>query len=155
MVKKKEEELNLKEKISQGSLLCNLIFEVVGKPADFIEETTNKLMEELEKEKNVTLIKKNLGKAQPYQDTDLFCTFAETEILVENIKRVIDIVFDYMPSSIEICEPNELKLKVPDANLILNELASKLHEYDLSNKKLVFEKNVLFQKLQEMQEKDK
>ena len=56
--KQKKEEL--KEKLSKGYLKVHLIFEVVGKPAEFIDETTKKLIEELEKEKLIQ--KKKINK---------------------------------------------------------------------------------------------
>jgi hypothetical protein len=156
--KQKKEEF--KEKLSKGYLKAHLMFEVVGKPADFIDASLNKLIEELEKEKGVEVLEKTQEKAKPYEvktetgeKTDLFSTYAEVQVCIENLKRFTEIIFDYMPSSIEITDPSEIKLKTQDANLLLNELASNLHKYDLSNKQLVFQRNVLFNKLQELQKK--
>ncbi len=156
----KEKKEELKEKLSQGYLKVHLIFEVVGKPAEFIDETIKKLIEELEKEKGLEILEKNIGIAKPYEvksgdgeKTDLFSTYSEVKIIIENLKRLTHIIFDYMPSSIEISEPAEIKMKTQDTNLLINELATKLHQYDLSNKKLVFQRNILFEKLQELQKK--
>jgi hypothetical protein len=151
---------DIREKLSQGYLKVHLIFEVVGKPAEFIEEAIHKLIALLEKEVDIHFLDKKIGTAKPYvmktesgEQADLFSTYAEVEILVINLKRLTQIIFDYMPSSVEIFEPIEIKLKTQDSNLLLNELAVKLHEYDLSNKKLVFQRNALFKKLQELQKK--
>ena len=156
----KQKKEDIKEKISKGHLKVHLIFEVVGKPAEFIDETIRKLIIELEKEKELEFLGKEIGTAKPYvmktdagEKTDLFSTYAEVEILIESLKRLIQIIFDYMPSSVEISEPTEIKIKTQDSNLILNELAVKLHQYDLSNKKLVFQRNAIFNKLQELQKK--
>jgi hypothetical protein len=156
----KQKNESIKEKISKGYLKVHLIFEVVGKPAEFIDETIQKLVTELEKEKGVEVLEKKIGTAKPYEiktetgeKTDLFSAFAETEVIIENLKRLITILFDYMPSSIEVIDPEDIKMNIQDANLILNELAIKLHKYDLSNKQLVFQRNVLFEKLKEAKEK--
>jgi hypothetical protein len=159
----KEKKEEIRDKLSKGFLKTHLIFEVVGKPAEFIDETIKKLVDELEKEKGIEILEKTIGNAKPYEiktenneKTDLFSTYAETEILIENINRLTQIVFDYMPSSIEIFEPNDIKINTQDANLLLNELATKLHQYDLSNKQLVFQRNILFEKLNALKkEKDK
>ena len=150
----KEKKEEFKEKLSKGYLKVHLMFEIVGKPAEFIDETIKKLIEELEKEKGLEVLEKNIGNAKPYEiktengeKTDLFSTYAEANILIESLKRLTEIIFDYMPSSIEICEPTEIKMKVQDTNLLLNELSTKLHQYDLSNKQLVYQRNILFEKL--------
>jgi hypothetical protein len=158
--KEKEKKEETKEKLAKGYLKVHLMFEVVGKPAEFIDETIRKLIEELEKEKGVEMQEKTIGTAKPYEvkaengeKTDLFSTYAEVNIMTVNIKRLTEIIFDYMPSSIEVYEPDDIKMKTPDTNLFLNELASKLHQYDLSNKQLVFQRDILFKKLQEIQKK--
>lgn len=154
---KKEE---LKEKLSKGYVKAHLIFEVVGKPAEFIEETLKRLITELEKEKGIEILDKKIDKAKPYEvkteseeKPDLFSAYAETEIFAQNLNRLTQIIFDYMPSSIEVSEPNEVKINCQDVNLLLNELATKLHQYDLSNKQLVFQRNVLFSKLKDLEKK--
>ncbi len=150
----KEKQEEIKEKLSKGYLKCHFIFEVVGKPADYIEQIMEMLLKELEKEPNVLIISKSFNKSTNYQDTqELFTTFAETELLIENFKRLIQIIFDYMPTSIEILEPDEIKMKIQDYNLLVNELANNLHSRDIAAKKILFEKDVLFRKLQEIKGK--
>lgn len=150
----KEKQQKIKEKLSQGYIRCHFIFEIVGKPAEYIEQIMDLLLKQLEKEPNILLISRSLNKSANYKDSeDLFTTFSETEILIESFKRLVQIIFDYMPSSIEIFEPEEIRMKIQDLNLLVNELSANLHRKDLANKKVLFEKNVLFEKLKEIKGK--
>ncbi len=145
-------DINIKEKLSQGWIQANFIFEVIGKPADYVEEALKNLLDVLEKEKNAIVIKREQHPPEVYEET-LFSTFAEVTILIENLKRFMNIIFDYMPSSIEIIEPQEIKVKYADLNLVMNELANNLHRNDIELKKLQFERNFLRKKLEEFDTK--
>jgi hypothetical protein len=151
---KKEDKEDIKEKISKGWLRVHLMFEIIGKPANYIEEILKKLLDLLEKEEKVIVLKKEQKPAKTYEET-LFCAFAEVDLLIVNLKRMFHIIFDYMPSSVEVFEPPELKTKIADINLVLNELAGKLHQYDIALKKIHFQREILFKKLQELQKEKK
>jgi hypothetical protein len=146
---KKQEEIELPKDV----LSCNFMFEVLGKPAEFIEKTLKELTNELEKEKGIRIksIKHNPPEAHKERE-DLFCVFAEVELIVPNLRRLTELLFDYMPSSIEVYEPSEIKIQAAECNSFINELAIKLHQYDISNKKLVYERDILFKKLQELKQ---
>jgi hypothetical protein len=148
--KKKKEEI--REKIRKGYLRCHLVFEVIGNPADFIEKALEGVIENLGKEKGLSMISSNLQKARQYQNQEnLFSAFAELEILIESFKRFIELIFDFMPSSVEIFEPEEFKVKISDCNSFLNDLAVRLHQYDITLRKVMLERGVLFKKLKELQ----
>ncbi len=148
----KLEEKDIKDRLQNGWIKANFIFEVIGKPADYVEESLKNLLDVLEKEKNAKVISREQHPSQVYEET-LFSTFAEATILVENLRRFMNIVYDYMPSSIEITDPQELKIKYLDINVVMNELANSLHRHDIELKKLQFERNFLRNKLEELDEK--
>jgi len=74
---------------------------------------------------------------------------------VQDISRLIEIIFDYMPSSVEIIEPPNFSLKLEDANALLNDLAARLHQYDALLKKSRIELSILSQRLKELEDKTK
>jgi hypothetical protein len=151
-----DEKIDLKEKLAQGWLRVNLIIEVLGKPKDYIEKVIDAAIEQLGKEKGTALIKKQVHEATIAQDSkDVFITFGEAEIIVENLARLIAIIFDYMPASIEITEPLNLTMRLEDANALLNDLAARLHHYDALAKKTRLEREVLMKKLGALQGKEK
>jgi len=141
----------IKSKIEKGWLRANLIIEVLGKPAEHIEKALEFAIEAMEKEKKVNVLNKKIHKAVLVKESkDVYTTFAEIEILVDGLYKLIEIVFDYMPSSVEIVEPTTLSMKLEDANALLNDLAMRLHQYDALLKKGRLELEILKRKLKEL-----
>ncbi len=146
----------IKDKLAAGWLHVHLIFEILGKPAEHIEKALGMLIEKLNKEKNLELLKKDIHKAKKVEKTkDVFTTFAEVELLVNGLPHLVEIIYDYMPSSIEITEPGSFVFKIEDANALLNDLAAKLHQYDAFSKKLRLEREILIKRLKELTGKKK
>lgn len=146
----------IKEKIMKGWLQARFIIQVLGKPADYVEKALGMALEHLAKDKKGEIIEKTVHKAEKVKDTkDVYTTFAEIEILTPNFSKLIEIIFDYMPSSVEIVEPANFALKLEDANSVLNDLAMRLHQYDTLLKKSRLEINALVNKFKKIEEKIK
>ena len=146
----------MKEKMSQGWLHVHIIIEILGKPADYIEKVIEAAVDQMGKEKGVEIINKGFSKAKAVGDAkEVFTTFTEVEFLVEDMAKLVDIVFDYMPASIEIVEPPSVSFKLEDANAMLNDITAKLHQYDAITKKLRLENEVMKKKLAGFMEKEK
>lgn len=142
---------NIKEKLNEGWLHVNIIIEILGKPADYIEKVLEAVVDQIGKEKNVEIINKQFHKAKIVEDAkEVFTTFSEVEIIIANMSRLVDIVFDYMPASIEIVEPANVSFKLEDANTMLNDIAAKMHQYDAMTKKFRLEAQFLAKKLEEL-----
>lgn len=77
------------------------------------------------------------------QKGNLWCTFAELEIVVKDIESLIGFCIDYMPSSIEIIKPQEIIFKNTSMSSFLNDLQAKLHNLDMIVKKLRVEGDIL------------
>jgi len=146
----------INEKIKKGWLRVALVIEVLGRPADYVEQSLSLAVDALEKDKKAELLEKKIHPTKQVKDTqNVFSTFAEIEILVQDVSRLMEIIFDYMPSSVEIIEPPNFSLKLEDANAVLNDLATKLHQYDMILKKSRIELSMLANKLKELMEKTK
>ena len=140
----------IKDRLMHGWLRVHLIFEMLGKPAEHIEKAMEMLLNKLSEEKDLEILDKKTHKAKAVEKTkNVFTTFAEVEILFNGLARLIEVVFDYMPSSIEIEEPTTLTFKNEDINALINDLAAKLHQYDAISKKLKLERAVLIKRLEE------
>lgn len=152
----KTERIDISEKLNQGWLQASLIIELLGKPKDYIEKVIDAAIDHLGEEKGVVLLKKTVHPANLVKDTtEAFTTFGEAEILAENMAKLIGIIFDYMPASVEIVEPASLNLKIEDANALLNDLATRMHHYDAIAKQMRLEREVLAKKLEILQGKIK
>jgi hypothetical protein len=125
-----------------------LIIEVLGKPPEHVLQALKDLVERMGKEKDVEIISKKFNEPKPAQT--LFVTFAEVEIAVPDLFKLFEICFSYMPASVEIFEPADLKFAISDANLIINGLMSRLHQYDAVAKRLSFENMILKNQLQQI-----
>ena len=63
------------------------------------------------------------------------------------LQDVIDFCFDYLPSSVEILEPEYINEKSIDLAGVLNDLMLKLHEYNMVIRNLQAENKVMKNKL--------
>jgi hypothetical protein len=96
---------------------------------------------------------------EPEPVEKLFSCFAEIEFIAEKFRRLLELIFYFMPSSIEIVAPEHIKLNAADANALANDLSTRLHQYDDIAKKEQIEKAMLIkqfqEKLKEKEEQDK
>jgi len=131
-------------------LQANLILEILGRPVDHVKESLNALVIKLGSEKGVKLMEKNLHDPLPVENSkDLFTAFAEVLVEFENLENYFGIVFAYMPSNIELIHPEKIPLSNVNVNDLANKIINRLHEYDAITKKVLFEKDILTQKIQE------
>ena len=143
MENKKSEKMNIPDKIEEGYVRAILIIEVLGRPEDYVTRALQAISDNLEKEREIILLEKKVYKPRQVEKSNLFTSFCEIEVLALGIGRLMELCFDYMPSSIEIIEPNNIKLDIANANSVINDLAARLHRYDEFAKSLTVEKNIL------------
>ena len=135
------EERELKEKLEQGNILSRVIIEIVGKPKEHVEKALTDLMGHMEKNKDVVIMKKHQEAAKEVKtdakvEEGMWAAFVEVEVLLENLPKLVGFCFDYMPSSVEILEPENFKLKSRDIASFLNEMQAKLHNLGIALKGL-------------------
>ncbi len=126
-----------------------MIFEILGKPKEYIAETLGSIIGKLGEEKNVRIISRKMHEAKEVENSDLFTTFAEVESEIEGVQKFMSVLFGYMPAHIDILSPSEIKMKNFDFNPICNELITKLHNYDSLAKTALFNNNILEKQINE------
>ncbi|MFH0752375.1 MAG: hypothetical protein V1914_02130 [archaeon] len=122
--------------MTEKKIIARMILEVLGSPKEHVEETIKQVIKKLEEEKNIKLISQKTYETEQQEDSKLWSTFSEIEFQSENIKKLMDLCFDYMPSSVEIIEPAGMELDSSDVAELLNDLLAKLHRYDMVLKNL-------------------
>ena len=136
--------VNIKEKLGEGWLHCRVIIEIAGQPKEHVEKVVKEYVEKIKKEKDMEVLNEKIAELKK-QETgardaamlqEMWATFAEMEILFKDPKTMTYFCFDYMPSSIEIIEPKELRLKETQISSFLNDLQAKLHKLDMAVKQL-------------------
>ncbi len=117
------------------------IIEVLGKPKEHVENSLNEYIEKIKETEDFSVVKEDIAPAK--ESDNMFSTFVEMEVVVKSVPILIGFCFDYMPSSIDIIKPEELKMKSKDISNFLNDLQAKLHGIDMIAKKLKNENDFL------------
>lgn len=132
-------------------LLVNIVIEILGRPKEHIKEALQSLVLRLGEEKGIKILDKTIHEPIPVKDTkDLFTTFAEVSLSLDSITNYFGVLFGYMPSHIELVNPEKLSLTNFDLNELGNKLVQRLHDYDAITKNVLVEKDMLLKKLQEV-----
>lgn len=107
------------------------ILEILGKPAEHLTETLNKLIKGIDEEKGVKVVEKKIKEPVELKDEKgFYTTFAEVEVEVEEILQIAMLMFKYMPANVEIIEPELIALANNGWSEIFSELTRRLHSYD-------------------------
>jgi len=125
---------------------AKIIIELLGKPKEHIEETMNKVLDELKDRKDVEILNKEVSEAKELEK--FFSIFSELEIKFENISTLLGVCFDFMPSSVEIISPNDLTFESKKMDDFLNDLLAKLHQESMALRNLHAENVLMKQKLE-------
>jgi hypothetical protein len=140
-----------------NKILARAIVEVVGKPKEYVEKSIQTVIDTAAEIKGLkiennkveptkSLKDKNLeGTEKKIQEKsgELFSTFAEIEFRADNLDVVASFCFDFLPSSLEILEPEEIKVDLQDISKIMNDVLSRIHSADHIVKTLKFQNSAL------------
>lgn len=137
-------------------LKTRLIIEIAGFPDTHVNETLKLVAQKFgENSKEIRVLNKIVREAQkvsmtkdkPIEESKFFSGFIEIEAEVKSFADIVGIIFDWMPSSIEIAEPETIEENVQSINGLLNDLCARLHHYDAVIKKMKAKNVVLTKEL--------
>lgn len=132
-------------------LKANLILEVLGRPPEHVIEALNQLITKLGTEKSVKVLSKTIHEPKPVENSqNLFTAFAEVTVELDTVNNYFGILFGYMPSHIELIEPEKIELTNFELAGLANVLITRLHGYDAIAKKMMSDREFLIQKLREV-----
>ena len=148
-----KEKKKIEDNEKKYQITAKVVIEVLGTPKDHVEQTLKQIVELLKKEDR----KYELLVAQVYEaketKKDWWNSFVDLEIRFKDLDTLVIFCFDYVPSSIDIVEPQSVELKASVMNGLLNDLLTQIHKYDMAYKKLRAE-NLLFKRDQQEKKKD-
>jgi hypothetical protein len=121
--------VDVEEKLAQGWIKCNMIIEIVGKPKEHVEEAMKLILKKLNEEKNMHVLEGKVHK--PKEAGIFFSSFVELELIVKNMAIFTTLCFDYMPSSVEIVQPENMKVRCTEVSDFVNDMLAKLHDVDM------------------------
>lgn len=143
----------------------SFIIEMMGRPAEHLDETLNKLVEEIGNVKGVSNVNKivhppKLVDEKGIKDEklknkidvkkELYTSFAEIGAEFDGLESMFTVVFNYMPSHFEIISPEEFKLKNSDFAGIVAAVIIRLHRYDEIAKKMSMDRIIIENRLREI-----
>ncbi|NIO19713.1 MAG: hypothetical protein GTN76_02945 [Candidatus Aenigmarchaeota archaeon] len=135
MDKKIEEQV--KKKMKNGWIKTSMMVEAMAISKEAVGSALKKHMERMEKEKCLLIYKKDFQETReiekPLPDIPKgFSQVVDIEAVAENFDRLVYIVLNYGPSSIEILEPHKMEIDVGQAQGILNTIATMIHRFAAS-----------------------
>ena len=136
-----EEKREIKGKVAEGKILTRVIIEIVGKPKEHIEKALKIVVEKVKEQKNIQVVEEKVFDAEKQEE--MFSTFAEMGILFNNMPTLVGFCFDFMPSSIEILDPEKLSFDSNQFAGLINDLLAKLHQMTLKVVQNEMEKKAL------------
>jgi hypothetical protein len=129
-------------------IVVRITAEVLGSPKEHVDKTLQVVLDKLPTEEGVKVItSKKYETKQMEGNEKLWSTFAEVEFETDTFKRVLDICYDYMPSTIEILEPAGMDIDCRDLADFMNDYLTKLHKYSMVLKKMQTENIYMMKKL--------
>jgi len=134
-------------------LTAMMIIEVLGRPKEHLTETLNEIVKQISEEKGVNVKEKRIKEPELMKDQkDFYTSFVDIEVEVDEILKLVILMFKYMPAHIEIIHPELVALTNTSWNDVLNELSRRLHGYDEMARIVQVEKDILEKKLREVLE---
>ena len=147
-----------------------MIVEMAGRPPEHLSSTIERHMDILNRVEDIKVHSIKISKPREVASQDgkktseeqkLFTAFAEADFETESFSRLTQIMFDFMPSSIEVIEPAKIDFNSKDATDLLNNISGRLHRYDeiakiagsrlnSLNSQLQLAQNIINQKNQEI-----
>jgi hypothetical protein len=107
------------------------IIEVLGKPKEHVEQALKNVVASLKESNVFNAHDTQISDVINAKDTEtMFTGFVESEVDFKVYDDIFGFVIDFMPSSLEIYEPEDLKLDHASFNNMLNDIIARIHEYD-------------------------
>jgi hypothetical protein len=125
-------------------VIARVVLNVAGKPKEHVEKSMGLVIENIGKEKDIKVVKKKILKTQK-KDELYFSAVAELEISCADASLLMGFCLDYMPSSVEIVEPEGLSFDAMELTGLLNDMLSKLHYVNVSYGEMKSENDLLKQ----------
>jgi hypothetical protein len=130
---------------------ARMVLEILGRPKEHLVEALKGLVTKISAEKGVKIINQNIHEPIPVEKSnDLFTTFAEIELEIDNLNTYFVLIFTYLPSHVEIITPETLTLENFTLNDLSNNIIQRIHSYDAVAKRLVADNDLLVKKLKEV-----
>lgn len=121
------------------------LIEIGGFPKEHVEKTMLNIIENLKKDPNTNLIKSEIEK--PQERKKIWLSLTEVELEFKDMASLTGFCFSYLPTSLEITDPENINFTSQDFTAFINDLIAKLNIYDDNLKKLIIQNKLMMKKL--------
>jgi hypothetical protein len=129
-----------------------MIVEIAGRPPEHIKEALKAHVGVMKTMKGIKYLSETFSDAKLIdQEKEIYSSFVEVEVEVDNFMKLTELMFDFLPASIEVLEPDNLKFNSQEATNFLSDLSGRLHKYDEIAKIAQMKNQQLMQHLQSIQ----
>ncbi len=128
----------VRKKMKDGWIKAWLAVEVVAVTAEAAEASLRRHIERMDKDAPSIIYKQEYKEPQqvshPFKKGGhAYSMVVEVELVARRFEDLLFIVLNYAPSSIEILEPGEIKLKLGEAQGMLNTISELIHKFATSH----------------------
>ncbi|RMD46103.1 hypothetical protein D6829_00335 [Candidatus Pacearchaeota archaeon] len=108
-----------------------MIVEMAGGPPEYVKEMLSKHIGRLGGYRELEIQDTKISEPKLIsKEKEMYTCFAEVEFKSRDLAQLMEIVFEFMPSSVEVIEPAKLTLDPLTMTEFFNNLAGRLHRYD-------------------------
>ena len=122
------------KRIREGWIKSGMIIEVLAIDRKSAESALMKHTDKIEKEGDTMVLGREFHEVQevskPLPNVDkAYSQIVDVEVITRNFDQLVRLVVSYAPSSIEILEPERIKMDMGEAQGILNSIAEIIHKF--------------------------
>lgn len=127
---KKQAEKRLKD----GWIKSTMIIEVLAISKEAAESALKKHVDKMYHEEDTMILEKQFHETQEVENPTPrvekgYSQIVDVDIMTKNLDQLVRMVVSYAPSSIEILEPEQLRLGMGEAQGILNSISELIHRF--------------------------
>jgi hypothetical protein len=127
-------EKRAEKRLKEGWIKSSMIIEVLAITRDAAESSLRKHIEKMGNEDNTMILEAT------YHDTEelanptpriekAYSKIVDVDVITRNFDQLVRIVVSYAPSSIEVIEPEKIKMDMGEAQAILNSMSEIIHKF--------------------------
>ncbi|RLI95981.1 MAG: hypothetical protein DRO99_05155 [Candidatus Aenigmatarchaeota archaeon] len=121
-------------RLKDGWIKSTMIIEVLAVNKEAAESALKKHVEKIHHEENTMVLHERYHDTREVKNPvpnieSGFSQIVDVDILTRDFDQLVRVVVSYAPSSIEILEPEEIRLDMGEAQGILNSIAELIHKF--------------------------
>jgi hypothetical protein len=122
------------KRIKEGWIKSTMIIEILAINKEAADSALKKHVEKIQNEDNTMVLDERYHEIQEVENPTPriergFSQIVDVDIITKDFDQLVRVVVSYAPSSIEILEPEKIKLDMGEAQGILNSIAEIIHKF--------------------------